>query len=96
MLFVLYCLDRPDSADLRLANREAHLAYVRASGTRVRMGGPLLAADGETMIGSLIVLEAEDLDAAETWSAGDPYRKAGLFERVSVHPFRWLIDNRVD
>ena len=27
--FLLYCVDKPDSLALRMANREAHLAYVR-------------------------------------------------------------------
>lgn len=93
MHFVIYCLDKPDSADLRLKTREAHLAYVSQSGAAVRAGGALFAEDGETMVGSMLILEAESLSDAEAWSANDPYRKAGLFEKVDVRPWRWLIDN---
>ncbi|MEE4298233.1 MAG: YciI family protein [Pseudomonadales bacterium] len=90
MLYALYCRDAAASAEVRRANREAHLAYARESDC-IRMAGPLLADDGETMIGSLFVIEAEDLEAVERFRAADPYVKAGLFDRVEVHPFRWLL-----
>jgi uncharacterized protein YciI len=58
-----------------------------------RLGGPLLTPDGTTMIGSLIVIEAQDLATAERFSAGDPYRKADLFAEVSVRPWDWTSGN---
>jgi uncharacterized protein YciI len=85
--FALHCVDKPGALDLRMATREAHLAYIGTLGTAVRLAGPFLDADG-AMCGSLIVLEAEDLAAAEAISASDPYRRAGLFERVEVRAFR--------
>jgi uncharacterized protein YciI len=87
-LFVLTCIDRPDSLALRMATREAHFAYVRAKpqGT-VRLGGPFLDAAGD-MAGSLIILEVEDLSAAKRFTAEDPYSLAGLFESVDVRPWR--------
>ncbi len=90
-LFVLYCLDRPDSLALRLANRPAHLQWIGGFRDRIAMAGPLFAGDGETFAGSLIVIEAASLEAARDWSAGDPYVRAGLFERVDIRPFRWVI-----
>ncbi|MCC5873210.1 MAG: YciI family protein [Gammaproteobacteria bacterium] len=90
MLFVLYCLDRPDSAELRQANRPAHLAWAKAQ-SGIRMAGPMLDAEGEGMVGSLFVIEAEDRAAIERLHASDPYVHAGLFERVDIHPFRWLL-----
>ena len=90
MLYALYCRDAEGAAGVRAANREAHLAYARGSAC-IRMAGPLLADDGETMIGSLFVIEAPDRAAVDRFSAADPYVRAGLFERVEVHPFRWLL-----
>jgi uncharacterized protein len=55
-LFALHCLDKPDALDRRMAARPDHLAYVRACGSTVRLAGPLLAADGETIVGSLFIL----------------------------------------
>lgn len=90
MLFVLYCRDRPDSAALRQSQRPAHLDWARQQ-TGIRMAGPMLDDDGETMVGSLFVIEAEDRAAIEQLHASDPYVLAGLFERVEIHPFRWLL-----
>jgi uncharacterized protein YciI len=35
-----------------------------------------------------MIVEVADRAAAEAFSLGDPYRKAGLFERVELWPFR--------
>jgi uncharacterized protein YciI len=88
--YVLICTDRPGSLALRMATREAHLAYARAQGDRLRLGGPILDDQGE-MAGSIILYEAESLEDAQAFSAADPYRLAGLFERVEIHPFRVTI-----
>lgn len=85
--YLLYCLDKPDALDLRLANREAHLAYIADHGDKVPAAGPLLDDAGQ-MKGSLLVVEAADRAAVEAFSAADPYRKAGLFERVEIHAWR--------
>lgn len=86
MLFVIVAIDKPNSLALRMATREAHFQYARATGA-VRLGGPFLDAKGD-MAGSLIILEAADLDAAKAWSANDPYVKAGLFERSEIRPWK--------
>lgn len=85
-LFVVSWMDKPGHLPVRVANREAHLEYVRETGV-VRLGGPFLDANGE-MAGSMIVIEVEDLETAETWHALDPYRSAGLFETSQVKPWR--------
>jgi uncharacterized protein YciI len=85
-LFVMHCIDKPDSLEVRMGAREAHLAYVREKG-QIRLGGPYLDDAGQ-MCGSLMILEAEDLDAAHAYAADDPYNKAGLFQSVEFRPFR--------
>jgi uncharacterized protein YciI len=89
MLFAFFCLDDPDKLDLRLATRVAHLEYIAASGAMVKTAGPLLKDDGETMIGSLCILEAKDRAEAERWVRNDPYSKAGLFRQVELRAFKW-------
>jgi uncharacterized protein YciI len=90
MYFVLLCKDRPDAVGVRAANREAHLAYARASGV-VRIAGPTTTEDGAAMTGSVLVIEVADRAAAEAFAAADPYAKAGLFESVAITPWRWVI-----
>ncbi len=90
MYFAIVCIDKPDSMDLRLANRAAHIDYLKAQGERVRAGGPFTTEDGAAMTGSLIILEAADLAGAQAFAAGDPYNKAGLFESVDSRPWKWV------
>ena len=85
MLVALIARDKPGAIDTRLANRAAHLDYVTHTGI-VRQAGPLLDND-EQMIGSLLILEVDGMEAAMRWAAGDPYSKAGLFQDVEL--IRW-------
>ena len=86
-LFVLTCIDRPNALEARMGAREAHLAYIKARGDQVKLGGPYLDGEGR-MIGSLIVIEAASLQEAQTFHEQDPYRLAGLFDASSVTPWR--------
>lgn len=83
-LFAVICRDKPGALQVRLDTRDAHLAHIRDSGI-VAMAGPLME-DGQ-MCGSLVVLDTDDLAAAQAWAAGDPYKAAGLF--VSVDVIAW-------
>jgi uncharacterized protein YciI len=85
--FIAYCVDKPNALELRKANRPEHLDYVKGAGEMVRLAGPFLTEAGD-MAGSLLVLEAADLAAAQAFCAADPYAKAGVFERVEVQAWR--------
>lgn len=91
-LFVLTCLDHPGALDRRMAAREDHLAYVAGMPGVLKLGGPFLDEAGD-MTGSLLIIEVEDLAAAQAFSANDPYNKAGLFQSVEIRPFRVTISN---
>lgn len=88
MLFSFYCLDKPESAPLRADNRGDHLAYLDEHKERIVLAGPLLTEEGTTPIGSLLVLDLPNREAAETFAQGDPYAKAGVFASVTITPFR--------
>ncbi|WP_170515323.1 YciI family protein [Ruegeria atlantica] len=81
MLIALIAKDKDGALQIRLDNRANHLAYIEETGV-VAQAGPLL--DGDAMIGSLIILEVEDMAAAQTWADNDPYAKAGLFQSVDL------------
>ncbi len=86
MLFTVIAYDKENSLALRMATREAHFAYARES-NNIKLGGPFLDAKGD-MAGSLIIFEAENIDAAKRWHANDPYVKAGLFAHSEVRPWK--------
>ena len=71
---------RPDGIEHRKQHRPPHLEHMArldAAG-RIRYGGPLLNEKGE-MGGSLVILEADDLEAARKTYAEDPYVVHGVF-----------------
>ena len=88
MQFAVYCVDKPSALDLRMATRAAHLAYIESKPIQIIMAGPLLGEDGNGMRGSLFIVEADDVAQVRRFSDADPYRRAGLFERVEIHGFR--------
>ena len=87
----IICRDKPDSLELRMATRPAHLEWIGNAPFPVAAAGPLLADDGQTMIGSLMIVGSGDVAAVRAWAAGDPYAQAGLFDAVTLHPWRHLI-----
>jgi uncharacterized protein len=86
-LFMLACFDKPNSLDLRMATREAHLAYARDRAKMIKVAGPMLD-ESEGMAGSLFILEAEDRAQVEAFNAADPYQQAGVFGQVEIRGFR--------
>lgn len=88
MLFVIIGRDGPDAKELRPKIRPEHLAHLATydSQGRVRLAGPL--TDGT---GSLIVIEAGDLEEARAIAEADPYRRHGVFIQVDVHPFKQVL-----
>ena len=89
MLYVLICQDKPNSSELRQSVRPKHLEYL---GTQeVRFAGPMRTDDQSAMVGSIVFIVAESLAEAQTIADNDPYYLAGLFENVSVRPFKQAI-----
>jgi len=91
MLYACICKDNPDTGDLRQQTREAHLEHLRGNAGAVVSAGPLLSDDGATPVGSLLIVEAESVDAALAMMESDPYAQAGVFERIEVYPWRWVL-----
>jgi len=84
-LFAMIGRDGPRGAELRKLHRDAHLAGLEpldAAG-RIRHAGPLRDASGAPC-GSLVVFEAESLEAARAQAAADPYVVEGVFETHEV------------
>lgn len=93
MLYALICTDKPGSLAARKANRPEHLAYLNSLGETLVLAGPFTEPDGQTMNGSLIVVEAPSLDAARKIASGDPFAKAGIFASVDIRPWLWTVNN---
>lgn len=89
MLYVFHAVDKPDHRDVRRAASDEHVAYLKAAASvMLVLAGPLLDSDNETVIGSLIVVDAIDASTVRDFFANDPYSKAGLFATASVTAWR--------
>lgn len=93
MLFALICKDKPGSLQVRLDTRPTHVAYLEGlnGDKKLAFAGPFLDGDSKPN-GSLVVVEAPDMAAAQALAAGDPYAKAGLFESVEIRPWNWTFN----
>jgi uncharacterized protein YciI len=91
-LFVITTVDKPGALAVRLEHRPAHLAYLADHAAMVKLAGPFLtAAEGGDPCGSMLIVEAADLAAAEAFAAADPFAVAGLFASSKVAPWRITI-----
>lgn len=95
MWYAIVGHDVPDSLSRRLSSRPAHVARLQLLQTqgRLLLAGPFPAVDAEDpgtagYTGSLIVAEFASLSAAQDWANADPYLSGGVYERVSVQPFK--------
>lgn len=92
MLFAMIAKDRPNALDQRLAVRPVHLEHLDSLGQQLRLAGALLDADGKPE-GSLVVIEAETIEAATAMFEADPFFKEGLFAGVEIKPWRLAYDH---
>jgi uncharacterized protein YciI len=95
MFYAIISRDIEDSLEKRLAARPAHLERLSTlqNEGRLIIAGPHPAIDSEDpgpagFSGSLIVAEFPSLDEAKAWADKDPYVSAGVYENVTVKPFK--------
>lgn len=89
MLVCIYCVDDPAvSRQIRGERLQEHLAYLEHHRDIILLGGARLAEDGQTRLGSTLILSVESLQQAVEFSAHEPFRKAGLYERVDIQRMR--------
>jgi len=88
MLWMINCVDGPNSAPLRAENRDAHMAHLHAHADNIVVAGPLQNDTRTDSVGSLLIMDFPDRDAAVAFAQGDPFNKAGVFASVTICPFR--------
>lgn len=71
----------------RLANHPAHRAYLENAKVGIVISGPLVARDGETMIGSCFLVEADSEEDVRAFHNGGPFKTAGVWNHVHINPF---------
>jgi uncharacterized protein len=69
--------------------REAHEAYLAEHPDMVMARGPLVTDDGETSIGSVILLDVPDMEAARAFMEKEPFYGNGVYQEVNFQRWRF-------
>ncbi|MAB22933.1 YciI family protein [Pseudomonas neustonica] len=95
MFYAIMATDKVDSLSARLAARPDHLARLQTlqNEGRLLLAGPHPAVDAADpgsagFSGSLVVAEFASLEQAQAWADADPYVAAGVYQQVTVKPFK--------
>lgn len=95
MLYIIIGTDTPNSLEKRKSARPDHLARLQTlrDAGRLIVAGPLPAVDNDDpgaagFTGSVIIAEFTSLEEAKIWANTDPYIAAGVYEQVTIKPFK--------
>jgi len=98
MWYAIISEDIPNSLEKRLSVRPAHLARLHDLQElgKLLLAGPFPVVDSNDpgtagFSGSLIVAEFKSLPAAQEWADADPYVAAGVYQQVTVKPFKKVL-----
>lgn len=93
MYFAVIGTDKPGVAQERSDLQPSFIAYLRGHpdhpDVTVHNGGPMLAEDGESIVGLLLVVEAPSREAAEAFAMDSPFAKAELLADLQVRQWDW-------
>lgn len=92
--FLLIGRGRPQAHDdsVRLAEERRHYYIANDYDAALITSGVLLSEDGTQWAGNATMVELRDRLAVDAMLAGDPWVKAGLYERMDIH--RWEFGGR--
>ncbi len=98
MYYAIIAEDVENSLEDRMKTRPDHLARLEELKQQGRLfaAGPLPAIDSEDpgdagFTGSLVIAEFDSLAAAQSWADADPYFAAGVYEKVTVKPYKKVL-----
>lgn len=98
MLYSIVATDVGNSLPLRVSARTKHIERLKqlTNEGRLILAGPNPAIDSNDpgdsgFTGSIIIAEFNSLEEAQSWADDDPYIEAGVYDHVSVKPFKRVL-----
>ena len=88
MLWIISCVDKPNTAAIREKVLAPHREYLGSQKGILVLAGATQNDDGTQAIGSLFVLNVGSRAEAKAFSDGDPFTKAGMFRSVTITRMR--------
>ena len=93
MYFAVIGMDKQDLAETRSDLQDAFIAYLRDHpdhpDVTVHNGGPMFNDTGDSMVGTLLTVDAPSREAVQSFAMDSPYGKADLFGDLQIRPWDW-------
>ena len=99
--FVIYAEDKPGTLEHRMAARPAHLDRLKQLEIEARLlvAGPCPLTDDPAasagFSGSVVIASFDSTERAQQWANADPYITAGVYEKVTVKPYKPVLGSAV-
>jgi uncharacterized protein len=90
MLFVVHAIDKANILPTRAKYYRAHRMHLDDAETHdvdVVTAGTLVADDGETPVGSVFVIDAQNRAAVDSFVRSDPYYVNSVWDTVQIHGY---------
>ena len=93
MYFAVIVTDKPGIAQTRSGLQDSFIAYLRDHpdhpDVTVHNGGPMLAEDGESIVGALLAVEAPSREAVQAFVTDSPFARADLLADLQIRQWDW-------
>ncbi len=86
MIYCFVCKDGPQAETLRKDLLQPHLKHIESVVSQLPVAGYSRDAEGK-FLGSLLMIEAENEEAAWDLFNQDPYAKVKIWDSIDVFPF---------
>lgn len=90
MRFAILCTFRPGAAANAKDKRLEHYEFLRREHDGIIEGGPLLGIDG-VPAAMLIIVDRDNLEAAQEFISQEPYTASGFFETPVIREWRHVL-----
>ena len=88
MLWVISCVDKANSAEIREKHLQPHRDYLQSQKKILVLAGATQSDDGSTAIGSLFIVNVDSRAKARAFSDGDPFTQNGVFANITITRMR--------
>lgn len=88
MLWVISCVDKPNTAAIRDKVVGPHREYLQSQKKILVLAGATQTDDGSTAIGSCFIVNVNSRAEAKAFSDGDPFTQNGVFASIAITRMR--------
>ncbi len=82
-------IDKLEGPEIRAANQDAQEGYLDEHKNSIMCRGPMLADDGASTIGSVILMDIPNMAAGRALLENMPFFKAGCYRDITFHRWRF-------